>query len=78
MVLAVFAGMLIFSSPNYASTFALNPLNPGAGIVPQVVSQILKAKTDLQNPPLLFKKKKAVEDPYAHAWKVARLLAASA
>ena len=73
IILGTFAGLLTFSSPNYAGTLAFSP---GLGIGPQVL-QTIKTRLELQ-PPAILKKKKAVPDPYANALKIARALATSA
>ena len=75
MILAAFAGIFTFSSPNYANPFVSNPV---LGIHPETVSKLLKGRLELQSPPLLFKKKKTAADPYAQALKVARLYSTSA
>ena len=75
VIFAAFAGILAFSSPNYASTLASSSI---FGIGPRVLPEEIKERLELQSPPLLYKKQKNRPDPYEHAFKVAKAFAASA
>ncbi len=74
IILAAFAGVFTFPSSNYAGTLAFSPT---LGIRPRVIQKI-KDRLELQAPALFFKRKEKRPDPYAQAWKAARVLATSA
>ncbi len=74
VVLGIFAGMMAFSSPNYAGTF---PFEANLGINPKSAVEVFKGKLEFLRGPFL-KKKKAAIDPYTQALRAARALAVSA
>jgi len=73
LILALVAGILTVSSPNYAGTLIVKP---ALGIRKSFPAAMTPKNTVLRNPASLEKKK--AMDPYVQALKIARALSTSA